>query len=543
MKKLSFVILVLLFTIGLTSCTVPVKGKVNVVFDTQGGTRVESIEVDFGTSISEPTKPTKEGYGFSGWYLDENDDVAYRFSTELSEDITLFAQWEINTYTLSVFDHAGNLFDEHEITYNQTLTTIDYPNNEIPVGYRMVCSPQLPEKMPSQDLDINCEYVYFESTINFITNNGMELDPVTQGENTLLEIPVDLVKENAIFDGWYTDENLENEFLNNLMPRDDITLHAKWGNIGDTYNIFFVPSRPADEILTMTEPLAGLLEAELAQLGFDNISFNISVATSYEAAGEALHAGTADIAFLPGSTYVSYKDVEGSPIDVILAATREGLSKDSSNAADWNDGLETIRDTTKQVPYYRGLIISGPSAAGQAVAAIVNAGNDLTWDDVKDLNWCVRSTTSSSGYVYPDLWLKDMFGKTFFDVTGLITQTSGYGDTISMLSNGTCDVGTIYADARMNYADDWTESYGRTASIWDETNVVGVTGNIMNDTISVSRINLDQGIIDAIQQAFINIAKTDAGLAVMEVYSHTNYVVALDSDYDSARALREFMGE
>ena len=28
----------------------------------------------------------------------------------------------------------------------------------------------------------------------------------------------------------------------------------------------------------------------------------------------------------------------------------------------------------------------------------------------------------------------------------------------------------------------------------------------------------------------------------MEVYSHTNYVVALDSDYDSARDLREFMG-
>ena len=82
-----------------------------------------------------------------------------------------------------------------------------------------------------------------------------------------------------------------------------------------------------------------------------------------------------------------------------------------------------------------------------------------------------------------------------------------------------------------------------TSFFTDETDVVGVTGNIMNDTISVSRINLDQGIIDAIQQAFINIAKTDEGLAVMAVYSHTNYVVALDSDYDSARDLREFMGE
>lgn len=309
-----------------------------------------------------------------------------------------------------------------------------------------------------------------------------------------------------------------------------------------TLTVIFVPSRPADEILTMTAPLEQMLLDELALAGYDLAGVDILVSSSYEAAGIAMLSGTGDVGFLPGGTYVMFADTVNSPVEVILSAARSGLSKDSEVAMDWNDGLATEAVDTV-VSYYKGLIVAGTSTAARTLAAKVNAGTELVWDDVKDLNWCVRSATSSSGYVYPNLWVYMNFdGKTFDDITN-ISETAGYGATMAELATGTCDVGTIYADARRDYADEWTEDYARTLTIWEETDVVGVTGNIMNDTISVSRINLGQGIIDAIQQAFINIAKTDEGLAVMAVYSHTNYVAALDSDYDSARDLREFMGE
>ena len=310
-----------------------------------------------------------------------------------------------------------------------------------------------------------------------------------------------------------------------------------------TLVVYFVPSRPADEILTMTEPLAQLLKDELAELGYEVAGVEIKVSSTYEAAGEALLGGTGDIAFLPGGTYVAYKDAEAnSPVEVILAATRAGLSKDSSTAKDWNDGTATTGDPDYQVAYYKGLIVAGISPAARALAEKVNAGTALVWDDVKDLNWCVRSSTSSSGYIYPAIWLQDNFDKTFDDITGTVTSTGGYGDTMSSLATGSCDVGTIYADARRDYADEWVGDYGRTLTVWEETDVVGVTANIMNDTISVSTVNLDQGIIDAIQQAFINIAQTEAGLAVMEVYSHQGYTIVTDEDYDSARAAAEMAG-
>ncbi len=307
-----------------------------------------------------------------------------------------------------------------------------------------------------------------------------------------------------------------------------------------TLTVYFVPSRPADEILTMTAPLENLLLDELSDAGYDIAGVDILVSSSYEAAGIAMLSGTGDVAFLPGGTYVMFADTIDSPVEVILSAARSGLNKDSLDAIDWNDGEPTLPIDTP-VNYYKGLIVAGPSTAGQAVAAKVNAGTELVWDDVKDLKWCVSSPSSSSGFIYPNLWVYENFGeKTFGDMPN-VTESGSYGAKMADLALGNCDVGTIYADARRDYADEWTTDYSRTLTIWEETEVIGVTPNIMNDTISVSRINLDQGIIDAIQQAFINIAETDEGLAVMAVYNHTNYVIAIDSDYDSARALREFM--
>jgi phosphonate transport system substrate-binding protein len=72
----------------------------------------------------------------------------------------------------------------------------------------------------------------------------------------------------------------------------------------DELNVYFVPSRPADEILTITAPLAAALKSMLAIEGFDVGQVNIMVSSTYEAAGQALYSGTADIAYLPGGTYV-----------------------------------------------------------------------------------------------------------------------------------------------------------------------------------------------------------------------------------------------
>jgi phosphonate transport system substrate-binding protein len=103
-------------------------------------------------------------------------------------------------------------------------------------------------------------------------------------------------------------------------------------NTIETLTVLFVPSRDAQTILDTTAPLAELLKAELAALGFEIGEVIIDVGSSYEAVGEGMVAGTIDVGFLPGGTYALYSG--DGEIDVILASTRGGLNKDSADARD-----------------------------------------------------------------------------------------------------------------------------------------------------------------------------------------------------------------
>ena len=316
------------------------------------------------------------------------------------------------------------------------------------------------------------------------------------------------------------------------------TTDAESGNVKiDKLTIGFVPSREPDEIVTATEPLKELLTTELAGLGYDIGEVDITVGTSFEAVGEGLSAGTIDVGLIPGGTYVLYED----GCDVLLTATRDGLSIDSDSAKDWNDNKPT-EATSEQVTYYRALIIAGPSKAGQAVAEKVNNGEELTWEDLDGLNWSVMNSSSPAGYIYPSLWLQDNYGKHITDLSHT-ALSDNYGTAFSRLASGQVDVLVTYADARRDNEDKWTSEYGRSASIWDETNVIGVTDGIYNDTISVSKSSpiMDDAFKAALSQAFINIGNTDAGKEVISIYSHNGYVEANSEDYDSERKAQELI--
>lgn len=301
--------------------------------------------------------------------------------------------------------------------------------------------------------------------------------------------------------------------------------------------VYFVPSKQPDQIITMTKPLKGLLIEQLKKEGYDVKNVDIKVGTSYEAAGEALTSGTADVGFIPGGTYVMYQD----GAQALLTATRAGLNKDSADAAKWNDGKPTEK-TDKQVSTYRSILIAGPSAKGQELAKKVNAGEKLTWDDLNSAKWGLSSTTSSAGYIYPSLWLDKRYGKTVADLKNTVTVDS-YGSGMARLAAGQIDILPAYADARSDFAKMWTTDYQQPKSIWAETNVIGVSQNIYNDTISVSKKSkiMTPAFQKALSQAFINLAKTPEGKKVIAIYSHEGYVPTKSSNYDGERAAQKLL--
>ncbi len=87
----------------------------------------------------------------------------------------------------------------------------------------------------------------------------------------------------------------------------------------------------------------------MANLGYDIDEVDITVGTNYDATGEAMSAGSIDLGWLPGGTYALYSD----DADVILTATRNGLS---------NDSTEPLTGTAKQTPPRRTALRSPTTA-------------------------------------------------------------------------------------------------------------------------------------------------------------------------------------
>ena len=315
----------------------------------------------------------------------------------------------------------------------------------------------------------------------------------------------------------------------------------------DKLTFQFVPSKDADVIITGTKNLPELVKAEMAKLGYNIGEVEISVGTSYEATGEAMCAGAIDIGWLPGNTYAIYS--QSKEVDVILTATRAGLSNDSTNPADWNGEANKTLPTDEQVTFYRSLIYAAPTEKGKAMAAKVNAGEKLTWEEISAATWAVGSTSSSAGYVYPTMWLMENYeGKKITDLPNVVQL--GYADAFAQAAAEQVDIIVCYADGRRDYEQAWNiptnsadatgkAGMGRTDSIWNELNVIGVTSGIYNDTVSITTANADvynPEFISALQTALINIIGTEEGQAIFSVYSHTGYAIATDSDYDAARA-------
>ena len=536
--RISIIVLLFASSIILAGCT----SEVSVEFDARNYTSIKEVMVKSESKVSEPVDPIYEGYIFRGWYSDDALQNEYNYNDEVTEPLILKAKWELSEIIISYETNGSSIIDPIDINISNIgdayvtpvklgYTFIGWFNEDLNVEYEV-------NTFPGEDATLYAKWEILQFIVIFLETKEDEASGQLVDYNSLVVEPSEPINNDFNFIGWYSDSELTSPYNFNSPVLENKTIYAKWEIRNLT--VTFIPSRPSEEILSMTEPLSYLLRIELEGLGYSFEDVIINVSTTYETAAENLLTGDSDIAYLPSSVYSLYMDEVG--IDIILSATRFGLTKDFDDAIYWNDGLPTETSTTNYASYYRSLIIAGTSTAARALADKVNSGSELVWDDVKDLNWCVGGNTSASGYIYPNYWLMTMFdGKTINDLTN-ITETTSYGGKMAELATGSCDIGTFYADARIHYAGDWVGSFGRDESIWTETDVIGVTDKIMNDIIAVSTITISEELEAAIQQAFINISQTTEGLDVMRVYAHMGYVIVNKEDYETTKFIQEILG-
>ncbi|MGI6249516.1 MAG: InlB B-repeat-containing protein [Acutalibacteraceae bacterium] len=200
-----------------------------VSFDSAGGSDVESITQDYATSITAPAAPTKEGYTFMGW-----QPVVP--TTMPAENTECVAQWQINQYTVS-FDSAGGSAVE-SITQNYG-TAITAPADPTKEGYTfMGWQPVVPTTMPAENVECVAQWQINQYTVNFNSNGGSAVGSITQNYGTDVSAPDVPAKTGHTFAGWYSDSGLTTAVTwPYTMGASNVTFYAKWTL--NNYNITF----------------------------------------------------------------------------------------------------------------------------------------------------------------------------------------------------------------------------------------------------------------------------------------------------------------
>ena len=215
-----------------------------ITFNSNDGTSVESQNVNAGEKLTEPTPaPTKEGFTFDGWYEDATLNTKFDFNTQIVSEITLYAKWIENKYTLT-FDAnggTGSMTPKTDLTGEYTLPANGFtaPSGKQFKGWSLTTAGETVTKV---DMTENrTVYAIWEDipvvtyTLTFDANGGSgTMAPITDltGEYTLPSNGF-TAPSGKQFKGWSL--TTAGEIVTKVDMTENRTVYAIWEDIIYSY--------------------------------------------------------------------------------------------------------------------------------------------------------------------------------------------------------------------------------------------------------------------------------------------------------------------
>ena len=286
-----------------------------ITFDTAGGSTVASITQDYGTAITAPADPTREGYTFIGW------DKAIP-TTMPAENMTITAKWKVNQYTITFDSNGGSEIAPITQDYG---TVIAAPANPTREGYTFIgWDKAIPSTMPAENMIITAKWKVNQYTITFDSNGGSEIAPITQDYGTAITAPANPTREGYTFIGW-------DKAIPATMPAENMTITAKWKV--NQYTITF-DSNGGSEIAPITQDYGTVIAAPAnpTREGYTFIGWDKAIPSTMPAekmiitAKWAVNQYTITFDTAGGSAVASITQDYGTAITAPADPTREGYT-------------------------------------------------------------------------------------------------------------------------------------------------------------------------------------------------------------------------
>ena len=229
--------------------------KYTVTFDFNTGktSTPKTEEVEYGSSVSKPTEPTHTGYTFGGWYTADGKEFTFdadgKSTTPITDNITLYAKWEINKYTVT-FDVDGQTDLIHSASVEHGNGVLKPDTSKLTKegytfdGWYTDANHTNKYALWGDSITRNTTF-YARWKVNpyELTIHDTDTDATTKSYDYGTTIKLDIPQRDGYtFDGWTAEginvpqlnQNLQYEFT---MPASNVTLTAKW--LKDAYTVTF----------------------------------------------------------------------------------------------------------------------------------------------------------------------------------------------------------------------------------------------------------------------------------------------------------------
>ena len=199
------------------------------------------ITVENGSKVTEPTDPERDGYTFTGWYLDALCTEEYDFDKAVEDDLVLYGGWQRSA--VSVTFNLNYTGASAPVTINAPFSkAVTLPDGIVLERYLYAFDGWYTKAFPAStdtpvdlsagfddDVTLYAKWTRAFYEVTFKSGvNGIDDSVITVPVNNPIATPPAFAREGYTLDEkWYKDAELNTEANLNSIT-DDVILYAKW---------------------------------------------------------------------------------------------------------------------------------------------------------------------------------------------------------------------------------------------------------------------------------------------------------------------------
>lgn len=204
------------------------KRSYTATFNGNGGSTPSpsSITKEYNTALGTLPTCSRTGYTFLGWYTASSGGTKISTTTVVTKDITYYAQWSINSYTLTFNPNGGTVTPtSKDFEYNSAYGTLPTPTRASDAQYTYTFAGwytaatggtqvTATTKMAAKDTTVYAHWtsntrsytVSYQTTYGTLNRTSQSVAYNSKGSCTLT-IPNNTAEFTYTFVGWYTAAN------------------------------------------------------------------------------------------------------------------------------------------------------------------------------------------------------------------------------------------------------------------------------------------------------------------------------------------------